>query len=372
MKVRKFKVTALAVALMAFPVGSLQAYTLTPDLAEGANPAPAAQARASSSFDSCCDSGCGDSCCEMDACCKCPTWFASTEFLFLGVDAGTNGSGSIAIDDAGTGAVDVAGVGGAGYDDFTYAPRLALGRHLGELWSVAGRFWYLSDFDSEGSAFAPPISNIGAASDQHVRMYTIDVELNRKIVTQGDWKLDGAFGVRHGSFDINDTASTAAAFSVNDFSSSSISTGSGFDGTGLTTALTGRHQLGNSRAHLFASGRSSLLWGDGSSSAFATAYSVDGGGAGFAANGAIAEGDTELWINEIQVGIQWEFALRQLPAKAFFRTAFEYQNWDLGGDGNAFATSTAAATTTAATATARSGDAEIDLYGLGIATGFTW
>ena len=40
------------------------------------------------------------------------------------------------------------------------------------------------------------------------------------------------------------------------------------------------------------------------------------------------ESSDDLFIGEVQAGIEWDFALRCLPAKAFFRTAFEYQYWD--------------------------------------------
>ena len=77
-------------------------------------------------------------------------------------------------------------------------------------------------------------------------------------------------------------------------------------------------------------------------------------------------------INELQIGGQFDFALRNLPASAFFRAAFEYQYWDINGPptGGAGFGGTIGDLTTNSFASAGLGDAKA--VGLSLATGFNW
>ena len=79
-----------------------------------------------------------------------------------------------------------------------------------------------------------------------------------------------------------------------------------------------------------------------------------------------------MWIGEFQLGAQWEYELTCLPAVAFFRTAFEYQLWDIQGSGFANAFSVGAANGTSVLAQAQSGASNVQLYGISVATGLTW
>ena len=85
-----------------------------------------------------------------------------------------------------------------------------------------------------------------------------------------------------------------------------------------------------------------------------------------------ARAEAELDIIEYQVGMQWEFPLQSLPVTAFFRTAFEYQMWDIDGKptGGAGFGGTIGEITTNSFASAGIGSA--NLAGLALATGFTW
>jgi hypothetical protein len=84
-----------------------------------------------------------------------------------------------------------------------------------------------------------------------------------------------------------------------------------------------------------------------------------------------ADTDAELDIWEYQVGLQMDFPLRFVPANAFFRTALEYQKWDVdgpptcGGFGG-----TIGELTTNSFASAGIGGA--NLVGLAVGAGFTW
>ena len=55
-------------------------------------------------------------------------------------------------------------------------------------------------------------------------------------------------------------------------------------------------------------------------------------------NGASTAVDDNLFIGEIQLGLEWDYALRCMPANAFCRVALEYQRWS-GGQGYSAANS---------------------------------
>jgi hypothetical protein len=92
-------------------------------------------------------------------------------------------------------------------------------------------------------------------------------------------------------------------------------------------------------------------------------------------NGASTYVDDAMFVGEVQLGLEWNYALQCLPANAFFRTAVEYQRWD-GGDGSSeagsfatFSDSDYSSTSTMATSAA---SPQLDLVGLTIGTGLTW
>lgn len=320
----------------------------------------------------CCEADCCDACdCGDSCCCFEPFWYAGAEFMFLGVDSdlgAKKGHGAVA---AIAGAAGVAGGSASSYNDFTYAPRLTLGRQLSENWGVQTRFFYLSDDDSEGQPLPTALNSAAILTESGMRLYTIDVEAVRNI--HGDvWKVDATGGVRHASLDMNSGVSVTGVSGAGDFATATAGSGSSFDGTGLTGALIGRRQLGSSRASLFTSARGSILFGDADAYAGAASSVLTGGGAAVNFEGALGEGSTEMTIIELAIGVQWDWALRAVPANAFFRTAFEYQNWDVNGDGAAFALGSATAPGAATLATASASAAEVDLYGLVIGAGFTW
>lgn len=326
---------------------------------------------------SCCESDeCAADCCDAcdcgDGCgCFAPHWFAAAEFMFVGVDT-----------DFGRGNVYYQALPGDvsrvtdGYNDFTYAPRLTLGRQLTENWGVQTRFFYLNDEESatDGVLDLANAPSFAFGRDTQARMYSIDVEAVRRL--GGDlWKVDATAGVRHASLDLNSDLSGVGFPAINTLQIGESNVGSSFEGTGLTGALIGRRQIGSSNASLFTSARGSVLFGD--SETNAAAYAL-------ATNGAITEvvsdldansEATTMLVTELSIGIQWDFALRYMPANAFFRTAFEYQNWNVDGDLGSNAAAVAGGPLpifSQTTVGASSGPAEVDLYGLVIGAGFTW
>jgi hypothetical protein len=97
-------------------------------------------------------------------------------------------------------------------------------------------------------------------------------------------------------------------------------------------------------------------------------------------NGASTVANDTMFIGEIQLGLEWDYALRCLPANAFCRLAVEYQRWSTGtgySQANSFAGSGIDNSGTITQATL--GDAfavadapELDLVGLAVSTGLTW
>ena len=154
-------------------------------------------------------------------------------------------------------------------------------------------------------------------------------------------------------------------------------------GTGLTMSLNGRKPLFcNSCAHFFYNVRSSILWGCTHNEVESETSAIASGGAVVAAAGSIdtatAIVDDDLFIGEVQVGLEWDFALRCLPAKAFFRTAFEYQYWDAsrglaasGSFAGIDAPLGASPDFQVTTGSAAPG-LIVDFVGLTVGTGFTW
>ncbi len=321
---------------------------------------------------------CGPNCGNGFACdCFRPIWFAGAEMTALHVDATPGGRIRLSIDDSDTAGLDFNISDNSGYQDFTYAPRLFIGRQIGENWSIVTRYWHLDAFD-----FAVPTSPVGTVNltnfltideTDHVELYNFDIEAMRSS-THGCWKIDGTIGARHSSFFADSTLTTFGVFTPGNFQMMLLSNQTSFDGTGLTGSLSARRRLGNSCASLFFSGRGSNAWGTAegrgrASGALAVSPNPPLVGAATVTRNN-AEG--ELAISELQVGVQWERQLKCIPATAFFRTAFEYQYWRLNMPpiGGAGFGGTLGDIQINSFASAAEGKAE--LYGLALGAGLTW
>lgn len=82
--------------------------------------------------------------------------------------------------------------------------------------------------------------------------------------------------------------------------------------------------------------------------------------------------NSELYMEEIQVGLEWNYALSSLPAMFFVRGGYEFQNWDISGPptGGAGFGGTIGEITTNSFASAGLGS--MQLNGISFATGLTW
>jgi hypothetical protein len=99
-------------------------------------------------------------------------------------------------------------------------------------------------------------------------------------------------------------------------------------------------------------------------------FNADGSASSF--NGAQVTADDDLFIGELQVGVEWDYPLCWLPAKAFFRVAAEYQYWD-ASRGDAYSESFAEDVgVSGGYAFVNSGGLQTDLIGFSLGAGFTW
>ena len=154
-------------------------------------------------------------------------------------------------------------------------------------------------------------------------------------------------------------------------------------GTGLVLGWYGRRPIFPcSCVHWFYNFHWSALWGPTETAAETgvlvslTSQDPDAVAAAGSVNGASTAVDDNLFIGEIQLGLEWDYALRCMPANAFCRVALEYQRWTGGRASPPPIRSPASKSTTIPTtlgdALAIADAPELDLVGLAISTGLTW
>ena len=334
----------------------------------------------------CCDSGC-DSCCTpcCQTCCRPPILVVSTEAVFLSPTV--NGTSVFYQFDDFTTPETLRFGPATGYgalDDFYAAPRISVGWQ-GCCWGVMGRYYHMRAAEH---AHNPLVNHgsYGQLANQTVNVcnileaYYTDLEITRNFCCHG-CKSQFGFGCRYALISHDESIDGR---SIDPNSGSFLQGGArrnrSAHGTGLTMGLNLRKPLFcNSCAHWFFSGRTSILWGNTSNDVESRASVVVAGPATVAAAGSIDGASTwvadDLFIGEVQAGIEWDFALRCLPAKAFFRTAFEYQYWD-GSIGSAASGSFAGFDNGANSYQVSTGSWApgiiADFVGLSIGTGFTW
>ena len=88
----------------------------------------------------------------------------------------------------------------------------------------------------------------------------------------------------------------------------------------------------------------------------------------------MADSNANLFIGELQVGGQWNLALKCVPANAFVRVAFEYQYWCTSNGGYAAAYSYAGPVggPVGFAAGESNGNTHVNMVGFNIGTGLTW
>ncbi len=296
---------------------------------------------------------------------------------FLYVDSLPGGRITFSVDDSDTGGTDFAVSDEGGFQDYTYAPRLFVGRRVSENWSIVARYWHLDAFDNsipdspEGHVSLTNFLTVVETGS--VELSNLDLEAIRSGEV-GCWKIDGTFGARHSSFYADQTLNTFGVFTSGNFLQTLQTHFSSFDGAGITGSLTARRPVPNTCCSLFVSGRGSNAWGNAGALGRTAGTVARSPNAPLVGAATVTRFDTdgELAIGELQFGLQWERRLKCIPVNAFFRTAFEYQYWRLnmppvGGSG--FGGTIADITVNSFTQAA---EGRADLQGLSLAAGFTW
>lgn len=311
--------------------------------------------------------------------CDCvePHWFAAAEMTAFYVDATPGGRITLSVDDSDTAGIDFRSSDNSGYQDNTVAPRIMIGRRFGNKWSLLARYWQLDAFDvtspdtPAGQVNLPNFATIDETN--FVKLYNLDIEAMRS-GSIGSWKVDGTFGARHSSFFASSSLFMFGVFTSGNFEELLLQNHTGFDGTGVTGSLMLRHPIGNTCASFYFSGRGSNAWGnaDGQGRVAGAVASSPSSPLIGAATVTRNNAEGELAIGEFQAGVQWERRLKCLPAKAFFRTGFEYQIWKLNMPpiGGAGFGGTINDITINSFASAAEGKAE--MYGLVLGAGLTW
>jgi hypothetical protein len=266
-------------------------------------------------------------------------------------------------------------------DNFTLAPRLWLGVQ-GECWGAYARYFHLRAGEKAVDPFIiganhAGLPDVGFFANNYLEAYYVDAELARNFCCHC-WRNQITFGARYAEIQY-DEAQTSFAQVPEGFLQSSALACRRFSGTGITSSLNGRRPLFcNSCVHWYYAARGSVLWGCSHSHAETSAQAAATGSAtaiGGSFNGAIASVNDDLFIGELQTGLEWDFALMCLPARSFFRVGFEYQYWE-AASGGAFSTSFAGFgnpnPTSLINSTASARAMRLELIGLAIGTGFTW
>jgi hypothetical protein len=245
-------------------------------------------------------------------------------------------------------------------------------------WGFRGRYWRLSGSDSHSPDQNPAISTTGTNfatifTVDKAEAWTTDFEAVRSDQI-GQWKIDGFVGGRHASFSTDSDFLAFGVFTTGNFVNLTLQNSCDFDGGGVTYGGSLRRRIGSSHLYAFVSGRGSKLDGftnslgrsDGTVADSPSAPLV--GAATVTRNHAVAE----MSIYELQAGLEFEWALRDIPANFFFRTAYEYQKWDIDGlpTGGAGFGGTIGEITTNSFASAGLGG--MVLEGISIGTGLTW
>lgn len=330
---------------------------------------------------------CADECCPPPA--PCLVWTAGVEATFLSPDLNSDGV-SMEVEEIDDERYDLTSTHTDDVDSVYVSPRIWLGVQ-GCAWGANLRYWHLNA--SEG-AFDPTIgsdntwdgfdcgrTDLGYTLCSRLEAYTIDLELTRKFCLN-DCAMQAAVGIRHAEIE-HDQGLFGLANTDEGILSGFARANRLSRGTGIQLGLYGRKPLFPcSCVHWFYNARWSALWGptetavETFASVLTTQQNVTASAA--SVNGAYTKVDDTLFIGEIQLGLEWNYALQCMPANAFFRTAIEYQRWD-GGLGYSASQSFAGATivnqndpTSIITTTASAAEPQLDLIGLSIGTGLTW
>ncbi len=257
-------------------------------------------------------------------------------------------------------------------DNLVAAPRVWLGVQ-GPKWGGVVRFWQLNTSDNGFNPLQLLTTGAGVSTGERLEAYTLDAEVTRRFEL-GCWDLLGSFGFRHAQLDSGNQLTSATFFAPAVSATSAAFSSQEFEGNGITFSLFGKRQIfEGSGLHVYFGLRGSALWGDSSAGVLTRATVLTPIGFADNVNAAYASGDNaEMFIGEIQAGLQWDHELKCICGSAFVRGGFEWQTWDSDRASNARAASLAAVNGLVATAAANSGGADTNFVGFVLGAGLTY
>ena len=247
-------------------------------------------------------------------------------------------------------------------------PRITLG-YQGECWGIQTRYWRMSETNS---VFQPGTSldYSSLTSNNSFFAETADLEATRLFCWQDTTNLF-SFGVRYAQ--LNEFTGVHVIKVVDeDITEMLGSARHKFAGTGFTVGLAGYKPLPCRNFNLFYSARGSIVWDPNTNNSVETKAVVLDNGSAADIHAATACHTGDLFIGEVQIGAQWNFALCQRCSDAFVRCALEYQYWGDNKTGSAAAGSLASDSDVYSAALASTSDTRFDLIGFTVATGFSW
>ena len=320
----------------------------------------------------------GDPC--VKCCCQ-RRWrpYAGVAATFLAPSHNTGGGAAILTGNYATGTTTLDRT--ATDRQMNISPRLWLGVQ-GETWGAVVRYWNWSSTVgglSEVPAFIPTAGNAGLFTQNYLHLQTLDAEVTRYLRARRS-DIWFSFGFRYAAFQRGSgLVNISRVGTVPTLINSTAMESTNFYGGGLTTGLFGKTPIQGTNLSWIYSGRASVVW-DPSSKSLAMADVTYGGTRGAFNNfsGGTNSAFSTAFMSEVQLGLQYDRALRFVPGNAFFRGAFEWQYWNLN-HGNAQTANASGGLTPNtfplggfATAISRASGTTLDMLGFNLATGFNW
>jgi len=357
----------------------------TPTVASDASPsdAPASNALPSEVLAS--DAPASDGVFSSDPCVKCccqqqRRWrpYAGVAATFLAPSHNTGGGSAILIGNYATGTTTLDR--SATDRQMNISPRLWLGVQ-GENWGAVVRYWNWSSLVgglSEPGAVLPVAGSAGSFTQNSLHLQTLDAEITRYLrANRSDVWF--SIGFRYAAFQRSSSLmDTSRVGTTPMLINSSGMESTNFYGGGLTGGLFGKTPIGSSNLSWIYSGRMAVVW-DPSSKSLAMSDVIYGGPFGINNfSGGTNSAFSTLLMSEIQLGMQYDRALKFVPGNAFFRTAFEWQYWNLNHGNSMTSAASGGLTPTTfplggfATAISRASGTTLDMLGFNLATGFNW
>jgi hypothetical protein len=244
------------------------------------------------------------------------------------------------------------------------------------------QYWHFGNEEIRAEP-AVPINGQPAFDEAFfLRADTIDIEFIQGLGCFFDWAIDSSIGARYAKLERNGTVIGYGTVG-NGVDLYGLAMGANeIEGSGFTFSLGGRRQIWcDSGWHTIWSYRGSLLWVDSVASALteANAATKDPSAIAHSRDQAFAceDGGENVYVSEVQLGIQYEHCLCCVPARLFFRAAFEYQHWNTGSvsarsDSYAFLQGSSPEFGGRVDANSNAHDGDLDLIGFVFGVGLTY